>query len=60
MFVVVCNESFILIAEGGKSKVLYVGNLSYGTDDHSLKAAFENAVDARVVTFYDNPTKSKG
>ena len=52
--------SYSVFAESGKSKVLFVKNLSYSTDKNSLKAAFEGAVDARVATFPDNPTKSKG
>jgi len=37
----------------GKSKTLFVRNLSYDTDEHSLKAAFDGAVAARVATHRD-------
>lgn len=43
----------------GESKVLFVRNLSYSTDESSLKAAFKGAVSARIPTFQDSG-KPKG
>ncbi|BFZ03621.1 hypothetical protein BsWGS_06659 [Bradybaena similaris] len=43
----------------GESKVLFVKNLSYDTDESSLKAAFDGAVSARIPTFPDSG-KPKG
>ncbi|CAL1542821.1 unnamed protein product [Lymnaea stagnalis] len=43
----------------GESKVLFVKNLSYDTDESSLTAAFEGAVSARIPTFPDSG-KPKG
>ncbi|KAK0051114.1 nucleolin [Biomphalaria pfeifferi] len=43
----------------GESKVLFVKNLSYNTDESSLTSAFDGAVSARIPTFPDSG-KPKG
>ena len=43
-----------MTVEAGKTKVLFVKNLSYNTDKHSLEAAFDGCKEARVATFEDS------
>ncbi|CAG5122213.1 unnamed protein product, partial [Candidula unifasciata] len=43
----------------GESKVLFVKNLSYDTDESSLRSVFDGAVSARIPTFPDSG-KPKG
>ncbi|XP_063445969.1 nucleolin-like isoform X1 [Mytilus trossulus] len=45
--------------EAGKSKVLFVKNLSFDTDEHGLKNAFSGATAARIAKFPDTQ-KPKG
>lgn len=51
--------SVLLSGMRGESKVLFVKNLSYDTDEGSLTAAFDGAVSARIPTFPDSG-KPKG
>lgn len=46
-------------AEPGKTKVLFVKNLSYDSTNDSLKDAFDGATSARIATFQDSG-KSRG
>ncbi|XP_012938051.1 nucleolin isoform X2 [Aplysia californica] len=43
----------------GETKVLFIKNLSYDTDESSLRGVFEGALSARIPTFPDSG-KSKG
>lgn len=45
--------------EAGKSKVLFVKNLSFDTDEHGLKNAFKGSTAARIAKFPDTQ-KPKG
>ncbi|XP_052071382.1 nucleolin-like isoform X1 [Mytilus californianus] len=45
--------------EPGKSKVLFVKNLSFDTDEHGLKSAFKGSTAARIAKFPDTQ-KPKG
>ena len=48
----------LVVAEAGKSKVLFCGNLSFDTTEDSLKDAFEGASSARLI--YRDDGKPKG
>ncbi len=50
---------FHLEIEPGKTKVLFVKNLSFDTTTDSLQAAFEGATTARIATDRDTG-RSKG
>lgn len=50
---------FLVLGLRGESKVLFVKNLSYNTDESSLTSAFDGAVSARIPTFPDSG-KPKG
>ncbi len=50
---------FLLLLEPGKTKVLFVKNLSFDTTIDSLQAAFDGATTARIATDRDTG-KSKG
>lgn len=46
-------------SEGGNTNVLFVKNLSFDTDNESLREAFQGAATARVATYQDSG-KSRG
>ena len=51
--------SFIHSGARGETKTLFVKNLSYDTDENSLKEVFDGCVSARIPTFPDSG-KPKG
>ena len=50
---------FKFLTEPGKTKVLFVKNLSYNLTQETLAGAFEGATTARIATFPDTG-KSRG
>ena len=50
----IMKMDILRIAEAGKTKVLFVKNLSYDTDEDSLRQAFEGCTSARIATFQDS------